>query len=203
MVKSSTNIILGSGSPRRSELLKQMGINFRVIVSTIDETFSTDMNPQKVPAYLAQKKAADITLNSDIKPEELLITVDTIVITDEQILNKPSDINEAIEMLKKLSGKTHQVISGVCITKDKSQISFSESTYVLFSELSKEEIEFYVHHYNPLDKAGAYGIQDWIGQIGIEKINGCYYNVVGLPTHRIWKEIKNNFPLSEFGERIK
>ena len=203
MGKSLTNVILGSGSPRRSELLKQMGIDFRVIVSSIDETFSPDIDPQKVPEYLAQKKAIDITLNSEIKPEELLITVDTIVITKDQILNKPSDTNEAIEMLKILAGKTHQVISGVCLSKDNSKITFSESTSVLFSELTKEEIEFYVRQYNPLDKAGAYGIQDWIGKIGIKKINGCYYNVVGLPTQRLWREIKNYFPLSEFGERMK
>ena len=184
-------IILASGSPRRKELLTEMGISFETILKKgIEETYPESLNAKLVPEYLAIQKAsayADELKNTDT----IIITADTIVLHDEGILGKPSSEENAIDMLKQLSGKTHRVISGVAITTATKQISFSVKTKVNFRTLSDEDIEYYVHKFKPLDKAGAYGIQEWIGLVGIDHIEGSYHNVMGLPTQRLFAELKN------------
>lgn len=184
-------IILASGSPRRKELLTEMGISFETILKKgIEETYPESLNAKLVPEYLAIQKAsayADELKNTDT----IIITADTIVLHDEGILGKPSSEENAIDMLKQLSGKTHRVISGVAITTATKQISFSVKTKVNFRTLSDEDIEYYVHKFKPLDKAGAYGIQEWIGVVGIDHIEGSYHNVMGLPTQRLFAELKN------------
>lgn len=184
-------IILASGSPRRKELLTEMGISFETILKKgIEETYPESLNAKLVPEYLAIQKAsayADELKNTDT----IIITADTIVLHDEGILGKPSSEENAIDMLKQLSGKTHRVISGVAITTATKQISFSVKTKVNFRTLSDEDVEYYVHKFKPLDKAGAYGIQEWIGLVGIDHIEGSYHNVMGLPTQRLFAELKN------------
>lgn len=184
-------IILASGSPRRKELLTEMGISFETILKKgIEETYPESLNAKLVPEYLAIQKAsayADELKNTDT----IIITADTIVLHDEGILGKPSSEENAIDMLKQLSGKTHRVISGVAITTATKQISFSVKTKVNFRTLSDEDVEYYVHKFKPLDKAGAYGIQEWIGVVGIDHIEGSYHNVMGLPTQRLFAELKN------------
>lgn len=184
-------IILASGSPRRKELLTEMGISFETILKKgIEETYPESLNAKLVPEYLAIQKAsayADELKNTNT----IIITADTIVLHDEGILGKPSSEENAIDMLKQLSGKTHRVISGVAITTATKQISFSVKTKVNFRTLSDEDIEYYVHKFKPLDKAGAYGIQEWIGVVGIDHIEGSYHNVMGLPTQRLFAELKN------------
>lgn len=182
-------IFLASGSPRRQELLKGLDIDFEVYVKKdIDEDFPEDMDSLIIPVFLAEKKAsvyADMLVGN-----QLIITADTIVSIDNHVLNKPGSVEEAIAMLQKLSGNKHTVITGVCIkTKDKS-ISFSATTDVWFCPLSDEEIQNYVANYKPFDKAGAYGIQEWLGYAGIERIEGSYFNVMGLPSHRLYEELK-------------
>lgn len=178
------NIILGSGSPRRKELLYSLGFSFTVKTKPTDESFPSSLPPSEVPVFLARKKAA--ALLPDLAPKETLITADTIVVLEGKILGKPSSLEEAKYMLQELSGKKHEVISGVYITSANKEQDVTVSTDVYFKQLSPEEIEYYVNTYSPLDKAGAYGIQEWIGQIGVEKIHGSYYNVVGLPTEAVW-----------------
>ena len=183
------NIILGSGSPRRKELLASLGFTFTVKTKPTDESFPNALVPQEVPIYLAKKKAA--ALLPDLGHDETLITADTIVVLEGKILGKPSSLEEAKRMLQQLSGKKHEVISGVFITSANKEQEITVSTDVFFKELSQEDIDYYVNTYSPLDKAGAYGIQEWIGQIGVEKIHGSYYNVVGLPTEAVWEVLKN------------
>lgn len=184
-------IILASGSPRRKELLTEMGISFETILKKgIEETYPESLNAKLVPEYLAIQKAsayADELKNTNT----IIITADTIVLHDEGILGKPSSEENAIDMLKQLSRKTHRVISGVAITTATKQISFSVKTKVNFRTLSDEDIEYYVHKFKPLDKAGAYGIQEWIGVVGIDHIEGSYHNAMGLPTQRLFAELKN------------
>ncbi len=182
-------IILASGSPRRRELLKYLEIDFEVKTANIDETYPPNLAPGQVPVYLAEKKAH--AFDGVIEDNWLLITADTVVILDNQILGKPQTSAKAKEMLADLSGKQHKVVTGVCIrTKEKSRC-FSAETKVWFKKLSTGEINYYVEKYKPLDKAGAYGIQEWIGYIGIEKIEGSYSNVVGLPVQRLYVELFN------------
>lgn len=181
------NIILGSGSPRRKELLASLGFTFTVKTKPTDESYPNSLAPQGVPIYLAKKKA--VALVADLANGETLITADTIVVLEGKILGKPSSLEEAKYMLQQLSGKKHEVISGVYIKSATNEEEITVSTDVYFKQLSQEEIDYYVHTYSPLDKAGAYGIQEWIGQIGVEKIHGSYYNVVGLPTEELWKTL--------------
>lgn len=182
-------IILGSGSPRRKELLASLGFTFTVKTKPTDESYPTALAPKEVPIYLAKKKAA--ALLPDLAHDETLITADTIVVLEGKILGKPSSLEEAKRMLLQLSGKKHEVISGVYIKSANNEQEITVSTDVYFKQLSPEEIEYYVHTYSPLDKAGAYGIQEWIGQIGVEKIHGSYYNVVGLPTEAVWDAFRS------------
>jgi septum formation protein len=183
------NIILGSNSPRRKELLSSLGFSFTVKTKPTDESFPSSLPPSEVPVFLARKKAA--ALLPDLATNEMLLTADTIVVLKGKILGKPSSLEEAKNMLQELSGKKHEVISGVYITSANNEEDITVSTDVYFKQLSPEEIEYYVNTYSPLDKAGAYGIQEWIGQIGVEKILGSYYNVVGLPTEAVWEVLKN------------
>lgn len=179
-------LILASQSPRRKELLSSLDLSFESFTKNIDETFPDGMAPTQVAKYLSEKKSRSY----EIKENELLITADTIVIHQNKILNKPKDKLHAKEILELISNSTNIVMTGVCIRSSVKQLSFAESTEVNFEKLEDNEIEFYIEKFNPLDKAGAYGIQDWIGKIGIKNINGCYYNVMGLPIHRLYQELK-------------
>ena len=181
-------IILASASPRRKQLLDELGIKFRVQIKEIDENFPAGYPVDKVAQYLSEIKAAAFPTN-EMKPNTLIITADTIVTLGKTILGKPSNYQGAAKMLRNLSGKKHSVITGVTLrTKNKRQ-SFSVNTDVYFKTLTNNEIDFYITNYKPYDKAGGYGIQEWIGQIAIKRIDGSYFNVMGLPTHKLYKEL--------------
>lgn len=181
-------ILLGSGSPRRRQLLADMGIDFETIkIKDVDESYPADMPPAEVPIYLSKLKSE--AYRNELHDGEMLITADTVVISDGKILGKPKNESEAIEMLRSLSNHSHDVVTGVTLTSKRSSHSFSELTKVYFSGVSEEEIVHYVETYKPLDKAGAYGIQEWIGMIGVDRIDGCFYNVMGLPTSRLYREL--------------
>tara|TARA_B100000768_G_scaffold62486_1_gene60563 strand:- start:9508 stop:10083 length:576 start_codon:yes stop_codon:yes gene_type:complete len=179
-------IILASQSPRRKELLSSLELIFESLTKSIDESYPQKMEPTSVAKFLSEKKSNEYT----IKDNEIIITADTIVIHKNNILNKPKDKMQAARMLRLISGSSNNVMTGVCVRSNNKQISFAESTQVTFDALEESEIQFYIEKYNPLDKAGAYGIQDWIGKIGVKNINGCYYNVMGLPIHRLYQELK-------------
>lgn len=183
------HIILASGSPRRQELLKGLEFDFEVVTkSGIKEDYPSDLQGGEIPLYIAKAKASAYL--SDLNDNDLLITADTIVWKDGKVLGKPKTVAEAKDMIKFLSGSTHQVYTGVCIrTKEKEDAFFVEST-VKFAEIPQEEIDHYVSKYKPLDKAGAYGIQEWIGFVGIEHIEGSYFNIMGLPVQKLWQHLK-------------
>lgn len=183
-------LILGSKSPRRQELLGSLDFPFRVEVRSVDETFPPNLPVEKLAEFIAEKKAEAFT---DLERDELVITSDTVVVCNGIALAKPANAEEAKGMLRMLSGKTHQVITGVCLKTPEDQRSFSETTHVQFDELSEEEIDYYIEKYRPFDKAGSYGIQEWIGMIGIKGIEGDYYNVMGLPLNRLYRELKQSF----------
>ncbi len=182
-------ITLASKSPRRQQLLSDMGIEFETRLKPVDESFPANLGKDDIAIYLCEKKAKAFMVE-EVRENELLITADTIVCLGNEILNKPTDREHAIEMIGKLSGKKHEVITGICLRTAKKMKSFFVSTDVYFKVLDKKEIEYYVDSYKPYDKAGSYGIQEWIGYIGIEKIEGPYFNVVGLPTARLYEELK-------------
>lgn len=181
------DVVLGSNSPRRRELLADMGVQFRVeAIKGIDESYPASLPVEEVPVYLARIKAQGHAL----LPAELLITADTVVVLDETVLGKPVDEDDACRMLRALSGRAHRVISGVCVATAQRVESFADTSIVHFASLTDDEIDYYVGHYRPLDKAGAYGIQEWIGNIGIQGINGDFYNVMGLPTRKLYQVLK-------------
>lgn len=182
-------IVLGSNSPRRKELLTGLDIEFEVeVIPGIDESYPDALISEDIPLYIARKKAeAYLKKMSD---DELLITADTIVATYDRILGKPDTREEAIEMLGYLSGHVHEVVTGVCLTTKEKTASFSVASAVCFAKLEEEDIIYYVDKYRPFDKAGSYGIQEWIGYIGVEAINGSFYNVMGLPVQRLYQELK-------------
>jgi len=184
---NNRKLILASASPRRQFLLKEIGLEFTVDPPHIDESFPSDMPIEKVPSYLAEKKAK--ALLSKIK-DEIVLASDTVVILGKQILNKPADRAEAIQMLTDLSGHKHTVITAVCLLSKEKSDCFEDRTEVTFKKLSQEEIEFYVDNYKPYDKAGAYGAQDFIGMIAIEKIVGSYFTVMGLPIHKVYERLQ-------------
>ena len=184
------NIILGSNSPRRNELLAQLGFEFTKVSITCDEYFSPDMAVGEVAEYLANKKSMAY---SGLQDSDILITADTVVISEGIILNKPADRAEAIYMLSTLSGKEHSVQTGVCIRSVAKQESFTSKTVVKLRKISQEDIDHYVDTYKPYDKAGAYGIQEWFGLALVECISGSFYNVVGLPTDQLYKRLKNDY----------
>lgn len=181
------NIILASKSPRRQNLLKDLGFQFEIKTKEVEEVYPLHLKREEVALYLSELKAAAFT--NELDTNDLLITSDTIVCLNDEIIGKPKDRADAIAMLNKLSGNKHEVITAVTLSSHDKQQSFYEVTEVYFTTLSKEEIVYYIDHYQPFDKAGSYGIQEWIGYIGIEKINGSYFNVMGLPVQRLYKEL--------------
>jgi len=183
----SKNLILASGSPRRQELLKSLGVPFEIRIKEIDEVYPKHLKKSEISDYLAQLKSNAFV--EELNPKDLLITSDTIVWYHNMALGKPKSKDDAFQMLQKLSGKTHEVITSVCLKSLQKEDIFNSITKVTFKELSSEEIQFYIDNYNPMDKAGAYGIQDWIGQIGITKIEGSYFNVMGFPIHKIYSQL--------------
>jgi septum formation protein len=174
-----TKIILGSKSPRRQELVKHLGYPVEIRVQDVDEIYPEDLELTEIPVYLAKLKAEP--LRRDLQAGEVLLTSDTIVLLNNEVLGKPRDEDDAVQMLLKLSGQTHEVISGVALTAREKQLAFSHTTLVTFRTLTETEIRNYVRECRPLDKAGAYGIQEWIGYVGVTRISGSYLNVVGLP----------------------
>lgn len=187
-MKLPENIVLASASPRRQSILTEMGVPFEVIIHSIDEDFPSHLNRHEVAVYLAEKKAA--AYHSEINSGKTVITADTIVCLGNAILNKPANKTEAFKMLKSLSGTTHDVITAVCIRNKEISETFYSTTSVEFADLDDDEINHYIELQKPFDKAGGYGIQEWIGMIGISKINGSYYNVVGLPAHEVYSRLK-------------
>ena len=183
-----TDIILASQSPRRKQLLQWAEIDFEIIVADTDESYPDDLNRQDVAIHIAREKARAVQQKAENK---IIIAADTIVVLENEIINKPVDRNDAIKILKKLSGSHHEVITGVVILQGEKEISFADVTDVAFHHLTQEQIEFYVDKYKPYDKAGAYAIQEWIGVIGIKGINGDFYNVMGLPVSRLVKELES------------
>lgn len=182
-------VILASNSPRRKELLSGLGIDYEVkTLPGIEESYPDTLKGEEIPLYIAREKAD--AYRDSMQPDELIITADTIVWLDGVVMGKPKDEEEARNMLRRLSGKTHQVMTGVCITTTGFRKSFSTVTDVTFTDLTEEEIHYYVEHYKPMDKAGAYGIQEWIGFVGVQSIAGSYFNVMGLPVQRLYKELK-------------
>lgn len=181
-------VILASGSPRRQLLLKGLEIEFDIVSGrNVDETYPSSLPKTSIPVFLAEKKASAPGINFD--PRTIVITADTIVWCNEKVMNKPAGRDEAISMLKELSGIKHEVISGVCVKSKEKLLSFYSLTSVYFRELLEEEIIYYVDNFRPYDKAGAYGIQEWIGYTGIEAIRGSYFNVMGLPLNKLYKTL--------------
>lgn len=182
-------IVLASNSPRRKELLQRMGVNFKVrTLFGIDESYPDSLRGEDIVCYISRNKAK--AYQSSMAPNELLITADTIVYVDGEVMGKPKNAEQAKEMLHKLSGKTHQVITGVTIVTAKRTENFGVTSQVKFTNITDEEINFYVDNYLPFDKAGAYGIQEWIGIVAVEEIKGSYFNVVGLPVQRLYQKLK-------------
>ncbi|MBP6062148.1 MAG: septum formation protein Maf [Bacteroides sp.] len=191
------SVVLASNSPRRKELLSGLGVNFSVkTLPDVDESFPDTLKGEEIPLFIARKKAdaykmlfSSVTSN-EVEEPLLVITADTIVWLEDEVLGKPANATEARAMLSKLSGKKHQVITGVCLTTASWQKSFAAVSEVQFSSLTEEEMDYYIHNYCPYDKAGAYGVQEWIGFIGVESIQGSYFNVMGLPIQRLYRELK-------------
>lgn len=180
-------IILGSNSPRRQELLKSLGFTFLNKPINADESFPANLQAEEIPLYLAEKKAD--AYEDDLSENEILITADTIVWCEGKVFNKPANFVEGKKMLETLSGKMHEVFTGVCLKSGNKQTTFYDVSKVYFKKLKPEEIEYYLTNYNPYDKAGGYGVQDWLGYIGIDKIEGSFYNVMGLPVKELYEEL--------------
>jgi len=180
-------IILASQSPRRHYLLKEIGLEFEIKQKQfIDERYPDHLQKEEIPLYIAKKKSNAFGALQD---QEILITADTIVWLKDKVLQKPEDIDDAVRILRELSGNSHQVYTGVCIKSSQKEILFSACTDVFFKKLTYAEIDYYINNFQPFDKAGAYGIQEWIGYIGVEKINGSFFNVMGLPIQRLYTEL--------------
>lgn len=179
-------IILASKSPRRQELLRQMDIDFRIVLKEVDESYPEHLSPEEVAVYIAEKKAKAY---DDVLTDEAVLTADTIVCIDGLILGKPDDTAHAVEMLQRLSGRVHKVITGVCIVYKSEYNLFHDVSEVFFRTLTNEEITTYVEKYQPFDKAGSYGIQEWMGITAIQRIEGSYTNVVGLPTEKVYQQL--------------
>lgn len=188
LLDSKYKLILGSKSPRRQELVKHVTTNIEIRLQDVDETYSDDLPKEHVPSYLAELKAQ--ALKHTLAENEILLTSDTIVLLNGEILGKPSDKEDAFKMLKKISGKKHTVLSACHLTSLNHDVTFTVATDVYFHPLTDEQIWYYLNHFNPLDKAGSYGIQDWIGVIGVQKIDGCFYNVMGLPVSELHLQLQ-------------
>ena len=182
-------IILASGSPRRQQFLRELELDFEIRLKEIEEIYPDHLKAEEITDFLAKLKAS--AFENELNNNEVLITSDTIVWLENKALGKPIDASHALRMLTEMSGKTHKVITSVCIKSTKKEVVFHDETLVTFTDLSLDEIEFYLKNYKPFDKAGSYGIQEWIGLVAIEKIEGSYANVVGLPTHKLYKELMN------------
>lgn len=182
-------LILASSSPRRQQFFKDLGLDFEVRLKPIKEEYPNHLRHFEISDYLAQLKS--LPFKDELQSNDILITSDTIVWNDNKALGKPSTKEEAFKMLQSMSNKTHEVITSVCFTTNKNQKTVNAVTKVTFKALTKDEIEYYLDHYKPFDKAGAYGIQEWIGNIGITSIEGSYFNVVGLPTHLVYKTLNS------------
>ena len=188
-MENKYKLILASNSPRRRELLAGLGLPFEVyVLEGIDESYPDDLPVSEVALYIAGKKAD--AYRETLAADELVITADTVVIVDNEILGKPVDEADAVRMLRAISGRTHQVTTGVCLLTRETDHRFAVTTDVTFKPLTDEEIHYYIDHYRPFDKAGAYGIQEWIGYIGVTGLRGSYYNVMGLPVQRIYEAIQ-------------
>lgn len=182
-------IVLASNSPRRRELLSGLNLEYTVrVLPGIDESYPDTLKGEEIPMYISREKAE--AYRNSMAEDELIITADTVVCINEKVLGKPRTQEEAKEMLRELSGKTHQVITGVCLMTCGLQRTFSATTQVTFDVLTEDEIEFYVEKFRPLDKAGAYGVQEWIGFVGVSRLEGSYFNVMGLPVQRLYQELK-------------
>lgn len=182
-------LILASGSPRRQHFFQELDLEFEIRLKEIKENYPKHLKGEEITNYLAKLKASPF--KNELKENDILITADTIVWLNNKAIGKPKNTEDAENMLKTLSGKLHKVISSVCLTSFDKQIVFNDVTEVTFKELSKEEIQFYINKYKPFDKAGSYGIQEWIGYIGIEKITGSYFNVMGFPVHKFYQQLLN------------
>lgn len=192
MQQRFSSLILASKSPRRKELLTQMGIDFTIHTKDTDESYPEDYPLRDIAEYIAQKKAHAVA--ADLDKGRLTIAADTIVCYGKEVMGKPSNKKEARVMLHQLSGDNHQVITGCALQGGSIERRFSVVTHVFMKKLSDEEIDYYISHFQPFDKAGAYAIQEWIGMIGIDTIHGCYFNVVGLPVKRLWDELEDVAP---------
>ena len=188
-IPGTYRFILASRSPRRQQLLKESGLPFSITELEFNETYPADLKEREIAEYLAGSKAAEFPAKS-LSENEILITADTIVWCNERVLDKPANYEEAYEIITLISGNTHEVITGICLKSSQRNQTFSEVTKVTFDKLSDEEINYYIKQYKPFDKAGAYGIQEWIGLVGNSKIEGSYFNVMGLPVNRLVKEIR-------------
>lgn len=186
-VLQNSHLILASGSPRRSFFLKDLGLEFEIRIKEVNESYPPHLKGKEISEYLAKLKAAPFL--EELKQNDILITADTIVWLDGQALGKPKDSNEAQQMLRSLSNKTHEVISSVALTKIDKQVLITEKTKVSFKELTDDEINYYIENFKPYDKAGAYGIQEWLGYIGIRRIEGNYFNVVGFPVQKFYEAL--------------
>ena len=181
-------LILASNSPRRRQLLSDLGLHYEIRLREVAEDFPPHLRRAEIAEYLARHKAAAYA--PDLAPDELVLTADTIVCLDDDVLNKPADAAEAAAMLTRLQGRAHDVFTGVCLLSgDGREVVFSDQTTVSFRPLSAAEIDFYITRYQPFDKAGAYGAQDWVGMVGVTRLEGSYFNVMGLPVHRVWEEL--------------
>lgn len=182
-------VLLASKSPRRRELLTDMGIDYELFSVEVDETYDAALTPEEVVQYLSRLKLSTVDF-SQYDPKTIFIACDTIVVVDGHIMGKPKDEEEAIQMVKALSGRSHTVLSGLTVATPQKMLTDYRSTIVHFAELSEDEIRYYVQHYRPMDKAGAYGVQEWIGCMGIKSIEGSFYNVMGLPTRLLWEMLE-------------
>ncbi|HBG40704.1 MAG TPA: septum formation protein Maf [Porphyromonadaceae bacterium] len=190
MILTPYRIVLASNSPRRKELLSGIDVPYEIhTLPDIDESYPPNISQEEIPEFLAKKKAS--AYYSQMDTDTLLITADTVVLLKGFVLGKPADKEEAKQMLRKLTGNTHRVVTGVCLTSKEKQVSFSDTASVTFGELTDEEIDYYVEKYQPMDKAGAYGVQEWIGYVGVEKIDGSYFNVMGLPIYKVYRAIRD------------
>jgi septum formation protein len=185
----SKKLILASQSPRRKELLKGLGFDFEIRTKDIEEDFPQELEASKVAGFLSAKKAA--AFREEIGPDEIILTSDTVVILEGKILGKPIDEADAFNMLSALSGKSHLVTTGITFLSTEKLLTFSDTAKVFFKELSSAEIDYYISNFGPFDKAGAYGIQEWIGFVGVKKIEGSYFTVMGLPIHLVYDALKN------------
>lgn len=184
----SRNLIVASGSPRRQQFIKDLGLDFEIRLRPVQETYPESLDAVEIAEHLAKLKAA--VFLEELKPKDILITGDTIVYHEDKVLNKPKSEEEAFAMLERLSGKSHEVISSTCLTSTEKYVLLHGVTKVYFKELTPEEINYYIKYFKPFDKAGAYGIQEWIGKIGIEKIEGSFYNVMGMPVDKVYEALK-------------